>query len=99
MSSTNTKKPKAPPRTGRAGKARSKIDDLPDLIPHRLVADKLGVTPDTFKDWVDNGTFPMPHSKFEQTLLYRVDFIRAFLDTGIWPDGARFQRGRGGREG
>lgn len=90
------RKPRAPARTKRAGKARDKIDDLPDLIPHRLLADKLGVTPRTLRDWVTNGAFPEPHSHFEQTWLYRVDLIRAFLDTGKWPDGTRFQRTRGG---
>lgn len=90
------RKPKSPARTGRAGKAKVKFDDLPDLITHRLVADKLGITPDTLREWVTKGTFPEPHSHFEQTWLYRVDLIRAFLETGKWPDEAKFRRERRG---
>jgi hypothetical protein len=58
-------KKKLPPREGRAGKAREKLADLPVLMPHRLVADKLGVTPDALRDWVAKGVFPEPHSLFE----------------------------------
>ena len=90
------KKSKGAVGTGRAGKAKVKLEGLPDLIPHRLVADKLGITPDTLRDWVTKGTFPEPHSHFEHTWLYRVDFIRAFLETGRWPEGAKFQRRRWG---
>jgi hypothetical protein len=90
-----TRKKRAPARSGRAGKARGKLADLPDLITHRLVADKLGVTTDTLREWVAKGVFPEPHSIFEQTWLYRGDFIRAFLETGRWPDGARFRGWKG----
>jgi hypothetical protein len=80
----------------RSGRAKRKVEDLPDLIPHWVVAEKIGVATETIRDWVTRGTFPEPHSIIEQTWLYRVDFIRAFLETGRWPDGAKFQRRRWG---
>lgn len=85
---------KAAPRAGRAGKARIKLDDLPDLIPHRLVADKLGISPDSLRDWVAAGTFPEPHSTIERTWFYRVDLVRAYLTTGEWPEGTKFRPSR-----
>jgi hypothetical protein len=88
------RKPRKAPRTGRAGVASRKIDDLADLIPHRLVAAKLGVTTDTLREWVGKGDFPEPHSIFQQTWLYRVDHVRAFLETGKWPDGTKFKMTR-----
>lgn len=91
-------KTKAPSIRIRAEKAKVKFDDLPDLIPHRLVAKKLGITTDTLREWVGKGTFPEPHSFFEQTWLYRVDLIQAFLETGKWPECAKFKRRRAAAE-
>jgi hypothetical protein len=89
------RKKKSPARSGRAGKARDKLADLPDLIPLTLVADKLGITSTILREWVTKGVFPEPHSIFEQTWLYRVDLIREFLGTGRWPDGTKFRGRRG----
>jgi hypothetical protein len=89
---------KKPARTGRAGKARSKIADLPDLVPHAIVADKLGITTTILRKWVVDGEFPRPHSTLGQTWLYRVDLIRVYLETGKWPDGATFNRSRPGHD-
>jgi hypothetical protein len=82
---------KLKPRTGRAGDALEKLADLPDLITHRLVADKLGVTPDALRDWVYAGVFPEPHSVIERTWLYPIGPIRVFLATGAWPKGTKFR--------
>jgi hypothetical protein len=87
-------KKRAPARSGRAGKARDKLADLPDLIPHAMVAEKFGITTTTLRNWVASGEFPEPHSTLAQTWLYRVDFIRAFLETGRWPEGVKFKRQR-----
>jgi hypothetical protein len=85
-------KKRAPAREGRAGKAREKLADLPDLIPHHFVAEKLGITTTTLRDWVYNGMFPRPHAAIEHTWLYRVDWVREFLETGRWPKEATFNR-------
>jgi hypothetical protein len=77
-----------------AGKARSKLGGFPGLIPHRQVAALLGITPNAIRKWVAKGAFPVPHSIFEQTWLYRVDVVRVFLDTGKWPEGTKFNRTR-----
>lgn len=87
-------KTKAPARTGRAGKARVKLADLPDLIPHTFVAEKIGVSSTALRNWVASGEFPEPHSVLGQTWMYRVDTIRPYLETGRWPDGTRFKRTR-----
>jgi hypothetical protein len=46
----STKPERKKPREGRAGKPKKQLDDLPSLITHRLVADKLGVTPDIIRE-------------------------------------------------
>jgi hypothetical protein len=78
----------------RAGKGRRKLDGLPDLLPHRAVAEKMGVSPEVLRDWVARGVFPEPHSAFEHTWLYRADLIREWLETGAWPEGVKFRRVR-----
>ena len=89
---TATKKMgKKPPRSGRSGVALGQLEEYSNLIPHRLVADKLGVTPDALRDWVIAGMFPEPHSVIERTWLYPVDDFRFFLENGRWPDGTKFR--------
>ncbi len=87
-------KPRKPPRSGRSAVPIRKFADLSDLIPHRIVADKLGVTPDTLRGWVDLGSFPLPHAVIERTCLYSVELIRQFLENGTWPEGTKFGGGR-----
>lgn len=96
MSSTDAKPDRTKSRQGDAGKARVKLADLPDLIPHFLVADKLGITTDRLRDWVAQGTFPEPHSMVERTWFYRVDLVRVYLEIGRWPEGTKFRWGGGG---
>jgi hypothetical protein len=66
---------KISPRSGRAGKARQKLADLADLIPHSMVAEKLGITTVCLRNWVAVGEFPEPHSILKRTWLYRVDLL------------------------
>jgi hypothetical protein len=88
----NATRLEAPARTWAAGKARRKLDDLPGLIPHTMVADHFGIIPDLLRDWVAKGVFPRPHSVFDRTWLYRVAVVRAFLKIGKWPEGTEFRR-------
>jgi hypothetical protein len=94
-------KKKGSPRTEAAGQDKDKLADLPDLITHRDVAEKLGITTNNLRDWVAKGTFPVPHSRVEKTWLYRLDLVRAYIETGRWPPEAkfRFSRGYDGPEG
>jgi predicted DNA-binding transcriptional regulator AlpA len=86
------KKPGADPRPTRARKAGRKIDDVPGTVTHRKVAEKLGITPETLRRWVAKGAFPRPLAVIETIWLYREDIIRAFLQTGKWPEGTEFRR-------
>ncbi len=90
--SIKTRAKKSPARSGRAGKAREKLADLPDLISHTPVADKFGTTTRNIRDWVAAGEFPEPHSIGRQAWFYRVDFVRAFLETGRSSSGAGSDR-------
>jgi hypothetical protein len=75
-----------------------KTTKAPILIKHRRVAAMLGISTQNIREWVAKGTFPEPHSHFEQTWLYRVDQVEAFIKTGKWPEGTRFKRRRWGEE-
>jgi predicted site-specific integrase-resolvase len=86
-----TTRTNAPARVDRAGQGRG-----PELITHRKVAGLLGISCRDIRRWVAKGSFPMPHASVEVTWFYREDVIRAFLETGKWPEGVRFQRTRGG---
>jgi hypothetical protein len=86
------KKPEAVPRPTRARKAGRKIDDVPGTITHRKVAEKLGITPETLRKWCIKGAFPRPLAVIESIWLYREDHVRAFLETGEWPEGVAFNR-------
>jgi excisionase family DNA binding protein len=74
------------------GVSAARLADLPGTITIRQLADTLGVSVDAIKDWVGRGEFPEPHSIFGRTWLYRLDYVRAFLETGRWPAGVRFKR-------
>ena len=82
----------AKPKESRSERARKKIEQFPDLVPHWVVAEKLGITTDSLRDWVAGGNFPEPHSVCVQTWFYRVDLVRAYLETGRWPEGTKFRR-------
>ena len=85
---------KAPARPGRAGKGPK----APELVNHRDVATRLGITTQNIRRWVASGEFPEPHSVLASLWFYREDHVRAFLETGKWPDGAKFKRRGGGEE-
>jgi hypothetical protein len=87
-------KKRAPAREGRAGKAREKLVDLPDLIPHTFVAAKLGVSTTILRAWVAEGEVPKPHCMIKHTWFYRLDMIRVYRETGRWPDGTKFRQTR-----
>jgi len=66
----------------------------PELIPIKVVAKRVGMSSKTLINWIAKGDFPLPHSVFQKTRLYRTDDIDVFIRTGKWPAGARFARVR-----
>jgi predicted DNA-binding transcriptional regulator AlpA len=72
-----------------------KTTKTPILINHREVAAMLGMTPQNIRRWVAMGSFPEPHSIIESLWFYRTNVVRAFVDTGKWPEGTKFRPGVG----
>jgi hypothetical protein len=86
------------PKSGEAGrprrqrKVRSPLPGCPDLMTHRDVAAKIGLPVETLREWVEKGSFPLPHAAIRSTMFYRVDMVAGWLETGHWPEGAKFNR-------
>lgn len=89
---------KPSPKPTRARKAGRKIDDTPGTITHRKLAEKLGITPETLRKLCHKGVFPRPLALVGSLWLYREDHVRAFLETGKWPEGMAYF-GRKNNEG
>jgi predicted DNA-binding transcriptional regulator AlpA len=73
---------------------QERIDGLPNMITHRDVAEKMGISTETLREWVESSEFPIPHSVIRQTFFYRLDIIQVFLETGKWPTEVKFRRPR-----
>lgn len=69
----------------RKGKQRESV-----LVDLTEVCRLTGKTPETIRSWVAKGHWPRPHSVIERTMFWPRKVITAWLDTGIWPEGAVF---------
>ncbi len=80
-------KAKTPHKTG--------LEDSPQLVNHREVAKKFGVSPSVIRRWVQTREFPTPHVVIARTWFYKADVIDHKLRTGNWPSGVKFRGDRG----
>lgn len=76
---------------------RAKTDR--QLINHRSVAKACDIDTETLRAWVAKGEFPRPHSTIQSTWLYDKAIIDHWLETGRWPEGAKFRTRRAAGQG
>lgn len=77
----------------------SKRQSKTRLLTHRTVAQLCDCDTETIRDWVAIGEFPEPRAIIKNTWFYDADMIETWIETGRWPEGAKFKHGMGkGRE-
>lgn len=54
-------------------RTQNRIRQLPDLIDHRKIAHKIGVEPQTIRNWVEAGEWPIPLVFCKTLYFYRLD--------------------------
>jgi hypothetical protein len=73
------------------GKRKNKgLEESPQLVTHRAVAEKFGITPAALRKWVRGREFPTPHIVIGRTWFYKAEIIDHKLRTGTWLPGVKF---------
>lgn len=73
-------------------KAKRRLENIPDMIHHRAIAEKLGIDTETIREWVISGEWPLPHAISGTLFFYRLADYTRWTEGKGWPDGIKFSR-------
>jgi predicted DNA-binding transcriptional regulator AlpA len=68
-----------------------------ELIRHKEVVERAGMTLAEIKRNIGKGEWPLPHSVIERTYRWKRHVIEHWLARGEWPQGTEFRKLRSGR--
>jgi hypothetical protein len=83
-------------KAGQNAAGRSKPGHAPELVTHKAVAKRIGVTTETLRRWVRLGVWPRPHAIVANTWLFESWRIDHYVASGKWPHDTKFRGYNGG---